>query len=226
MNSTDKRTRDRWIVATVLVAVAVALCYFFIDRPVARWVNDQGAEAMHFWHRITDIGQSHWFLVPAAVLFIIFTFIRPRPLAARKCAFMFLAVAVAGLLNLLLKVIFGRYRPSQLFEQEPRFGFGFFDVGYHVNSFPSGHACTVGAVAAVLWTIAPRLRALWVVLALVLAASRVLTRSHYVGDTIAGAFVGVVVAMWVGTWWKSEIRNSNDESSSNVPDSNDPNSPA
>lgn len=215
----DRGTRDRWIIATVLVTIAVAASYFLVDRPVARYVNAQGAEAMRFWHTITDIGQAHWFLVPAAVLFAIFTFVRRRPQAARQCMFMFLAVAISGIVNLLLKVIFARYRPSQLFEPESRFGFGFFDVGYHVNSFPSGHSCTVGAVAAVLWTIAPRLRALWVLLALVLMASRVLTRSHYVGDIIAGGFVGVAVAIWVRWWMKSDIRDRNDESKSNVPQS-------
>jgi undecaprenyl-diphosphatase len=113
---------------------------------------------------------------------------RPLPVAA-------LATAVAAGLGSgaasLLKEVFDRARPSA----EGHWTALIATPGS--ASFPSGHATTAFAAA---WTIAllrPALRVPALVLAALVAASRVVLGVHYPFDVIAGALTGVAVGTLV-----------------------------
>jgi membrane-associated phospholipid phosphatase len=62
-------------------------------------------------------------------------------------------------------------------------------------SFPSGHAATSGAAACALIVAAPMLAPLWIGMAAVMAASRVYVGVHWPSDVVAGAGLGVLVAV-------------------------------
>jgi undecaprenyl-diphosphatase len=64
----------------------------------------------------------------------------------------------------------------------------------HSSSFPSGHAATSFACALVLAWLVPRLALPCVLLAALIAASRVYLGVHYPLDVIGGAALGAVVA--------------------------------
>jgi undecaprenyl-diphosphatase len=64
----------------------------------------------------------------------------------------------------------------------------------HDHSFPSGHAATSFACAAVLAAAVPRFRWLFYVLAAAIALSRVYVGVHYPLDVVAGAALGLLVA--------------------------------
>jgi undecaprenyl-diphosphatase len=61
-------------------------------------------------------------------------------------------------------------------------------------SFPSGHAATSFAGAALLATFVPRLAVQFFVLATLIAWSRVYIGVHYPSDVLAGALIGLAVA--------------------------------
>ena len=63
------------------------------------------------------------------------------------------------------------------------------------HSFPSGHAATSFACATVLSYYAPRLRLPLVVLAALIALSRVYNAMHYPTDVLAGSLLGVLTAL-------------------------------
>jgi undecaprenyl-diphosphatase len=65
------------------------------------------------------------------------------------------------------------------------------------HSFPSGHAATSFACATVLSFYAPRLRVPLFVLATLIGLSRVYNGLHYPTDVLAGAVLGVLVALLV-----------------------------
>ncbi|HEU5002914.1 MAG TPA: phosphatase PAP2 family protein [Actinomycetota bacterium] len=73
----------------------------------------------------------------------------------------------------------------------------------HDFSFPSDHACVMGAVAAGLWLVDRRLGIAAGVAALAMAVARVYVGVHYPGDVLAGLVVGGAVAAigWIPARW-------------------------
>lgn len=94
-----------------------------------------------------------------------------------------------GVLTWLLKHLAARARPQLLIDHGFN-GFGLPFAGHPFNSFPSSHAFTAFAVAAVATRLQPAWR--WPVLALALAAAacRVLTLEHYPSDVLFSALIG------------------------------------
>jgi undecaprenyl-diphosphatase len=89
-----------------------------------------------------------------------------------------------------LKGVFDRDRPPSRYpEPEPLVSVP------HTHAFPSGHATTGFACAVVLGSLAPRLRAPLLVLAALVAWSRVYVGVHYPLDVVAGAFLGVAIGL-------------------------------
>jgi membrane-associated phospholipid phosphatase len=64
-------------------------------------------------------------------------------------------------------------------------------------SFPSDHACVVGAVAAGLWFVDRRLATLATAAALLMAFARVYAGAHWILDVVAGLALGACVAVMV-----------------------------
>ncbi|WP_432797576.1 phosphatase PAP2 family protein [Poriferisphaera sp. WC338] len=110
--------------------------------------------------------------------------------------FMIGALAWTGIGVNLIKVLFGRFRPTMLLETG-EFGFSWFSVVYNQLSFPSGHAATTGTIACVLWLMKPRLWFVWFALGVIIAFTRIFTHSHFISDVLAGSYVGVILTLWL-----------------------------
>lgn len=112
----------------------------------------------------------------------------------RRSAGPFLFVAATALVtNLVVTAIkhtVGRERPPAVI-LDPR---PLMEVPA-TSSFPSGHAATSFACALVLSRLAPRLTVPLFVLAALIAFSRVYVGVHYPFDVVAGAVVGLAVAI-------------------------------
>ena len=105
------------------------------------------------------------------------------------------AVAAAGLLDQVLKNLLCRARPSAadagvFFREVPCV-----PAPYALASFPSGHATTVFALAAILSLWYPRWTVAWLALAAVVGWSRIALGPHFPSDVVAGAVLGVAVAL-------------------------------
>ena len=108
-----------------------------------------------------------------------------------KLLFIFLSLSAAGLINLLVKWLAGRYRPINYFTQG-LFGFNFFGVGYE-----SGHAVTAFSLAAAVSILFPRAGIAAFIIAISIGMTRIILTSHYMGDVIAGAGIGILSTMLV-----------------------------
>lgn len=107
---------------------------------------------------------------------------------ARVLVTTLVAVALADLLAYALKETIGRDRP-------PLHGVRALVHVPGTGSFPSGHAATAFAGATVLALAVPRLAAPAFVLAAAIAYSRVYDGVHYPADVVAGALLGVLLAL-------------------------------
>ncbi|WP_449246214.1 phosphatase PAP2 family protein [Desulfarculus baarsii] len=107
-----------------------------------------------------------------------------------------LSLAAGGLLVQIVKHLVGRPRPGRNMLAWDLQGLSF-DSDLH--SFPSGHATTTFALAAVLAARFPRWSWAFYLAALFISLGRVVGGSHFVSDVLVGAMLGLVVG-WLLAW--------------------------
>jgi membrane-associated phospholipid phosphatase len=169
----------------------LALTAILIDPHVTRWA----ALVKHPWidaviALLNPIGSGVVLLVACVLL----AGLAHAGGACRLCHAALLgavAFASAGLVEFSVKHLLGRYRPDADMPVLAVLGPSFVP---DVDSFPSGHATSVFAVATVFATFYPRLA--WVLYppAAAIAIGRVYLERHYVSDIVGGAMIGMVVA--------------------------------
>jgi membrane-associated phospholipid phosphatase len=209
---TGGRRRGWLVVGLFIVAFAAALA---VDVPVSTWVHDSGLAAWmksRWWvaERVTlplNIranfslirfpGNFMFTIVACAVMLAV---ARAEGVARgerlwRKAAIVFLAGIFSGI-NSPMKWVVGRIRPFHgvpPFELHPfRYGLLHAEAGF---SFPSGDASLAFAMAMALSITVPRHRWLWWALAVMVGIERVCENAHYPSDVVAGAALGVGVAV-------------------------------
>lgn len=200
------RTRAQpllWSFAYVVLFCLVSMLAF--DRPVAFWLKaNVGGEVEGFFKVITRLGEAELYLVPAGLLWagLMIAGGRAGTHEARQRwrrlsftpAFLFLSIAVSGLISNAIKISLGRYRPRYLFDQG-LYGFSPFNTEWGMNSFPSGHSQAAFAAMVALMVIFPRYDLFWLLIATLVALSRVVTTVHYLSDAVAGSYLAVAVTL-------------------------------
>ena len=177
----------------------VVVCYFFVDRPVARFVHD---------HRFVPAVLLRWpprlaewvgYLVALGISAVAVWWLRrPRErLQTLPLAIAANLTATEGIKNL-LKWAFGRPPPGGYAGSyvspigNGAYGFHPFDFSGSYRSFPSGHAAATLAVISILWFSRPRWRWLYVAMGGLVCVLLVGLNFHFVGDVVAGAMLGSV----------------------------------
>lgn len=112
-----------------------------------------------------------------------------------------LAVALAGIVDQLLKNLLCRARPNAAGAGGFLAMFPCFPAPYALASFPSGHTTTAFALATVLSLWYPRGRWVWGGGAVLVGWSRIILGSHFPSDVLAGAVLGVAVVLGCVRWW-------------------------
>jgi membrane-associated phospholipid phosphatase len=193
----------RTLVVTALCIVAVLLCYFWIDRPVAFFV---------YHHHINRFRIFRWLTYPppevqnwaALVLITLMVrrawgpFLRWQKVLLVAC----LSLIVADDFRISLGDVFGRYWPETWTHDNPSligtgtYGFHPFQRGDDIGSFPSGHATRIFGFATV-WIISmPGSRVVSTVVCAPMLVSLVAMNYHFVSDVIAGSILGGIVGTY------------------------------
>jgi len=139
---------------------------------------------------INPIGSGVTLLIVCVALAVVSRRLR-RPRLHDAACIAALAFASAGLIEFSLKHLVGRPRPDAALASAGLLGPSF---APDIDSFPSGHATSVFAVATIFAAYYPRLRWPLYALAAAIAVGRVYLARHYVSDIIAGGALGVIVA--------------------------------
>ena len=184
-------------IAALSCVVLVSVSAAFVDRPLALLMH-------RLFHR------SHWLLPLAGIGQIPLSLAGPGLIVAALVGWLGwrpgrhgwsliacgVAVVIATSAKDVLKLAFGRSWPETWYFGNPSlvangvYGFSPFHGGEGWASFPSGHTAAIGAVAGVLWWRAPDFRWLWALLVVLTAAGLVADTYHFLGDVIAGAYLG------------------------------------
>ena len=208
-SSSAKRRRAAVVLTALLATLSIPLLMLSVDRPVAL-----AMEALPGWFRnlagdITWLGKSLGWLLLSGAMALFWAWRAGRaesngPLWSRErkraiaAAFLFAAVAVAGIVTNLIKILIGRARPNP-FLQEGIYGFHPWHLDADLRGFPSGHATTVFALAFALTMIRPHWRFPAFAVAMVIAATRVIVNAHFLSDIVGGMVVALLTVVCLGS---------------------------
>jgi membrane-associated phospholipid phosphatase len=175
----------------------VGVCIAYVDRPAAEFFET------HLRHTAAWVWMARALApldltVAIALLFVLGCVIRAGsgcllPLWTRTPLLCCWAAMGATVASFVFKRIFGRGGPDPEFVQYHLYGFRLLHGAPHWHSFPSGTAMISVAIVSVLWILQPRWRAPGILIAALLCVAVVLTNYHWVGDVIAGTFLGAFI---------------------------------
>lgn len=137
-----------------------------------------------FMRGITFLGEAGWFWILLTVIFLLKRKYRSVGIAS--------GIALFGSLilnNLILKNVVGRIRPYEVID-------GLRLIGHQASdaSFPSGHSAASFAAATAFFLMLPkRIGVLFIILAGLIAFSRLYIGIHYPTDVIFGIFDGILL---------------------------------
>jgi membrane-associated phospholipid phosphatase len=188
------RSLQFWMLLLLLAFLPIS--YFFIDKPLA--IAIYHGELTSLWpalNVISLLGKSEIYLFLFLALGLYFRYVQEKPLYERRAWYLLGCVALPFFLGLVLKVVLGRARPELLFSQQI---FGFYGLQWTQAywSCPSGHALTATALLYGLSRLSFRWRYVFLLVALLVMATRLLLLRHYLSDVVFGACLAFVSVAW------------------------------
>ena len=181
-----------WILLTTIVLVFALVP---LDPFLSQKAQGLPASIVAFNQKITDFGRFGWMIylsaAALAVAFVVRRAAKQEPLqrkastASDLAAYFLLTIGTASVLVHTLKIIVGRARP-ELFTELGAYSLTPFANTNLYESFPSGHSTAAGAFFGVFAMLLPKLRPLFLILALMIGVSRVIVGAHYPSDVAAG----------------------------------------
>lgn len=199
MRSTPQHigTPRQWIAVSVLVIAAVTLGYTHLDLPIALYFYAlEGTPALDAASVLTHLGEGVYYIAPSLLLYLFFR--NRNRLYARAALFIFAATVSSGIVVNLLKVIFGRFRPT-LYFKEHLYGFDWFHTAHPMVSFPSGHSATAMGAWVAFALLLPKYRIPLILTGVMLASTRMILTAHYLSDVIAGSAIGIALTL---VWYR------------------------
>jgi membrane-associated phospholipid phosphatase len=198
---------DRRMAAFACLSLALAALAAPYDAAASRWAVASQIPAVRLLAAHTDIGKSTVYLLSALIIALWASFIGWRgkapsgkarlALVYAQALFAFWSIALSGILVNVLKFLFGRARPRHLDTLGAYDFFSRWGVGYDFTSFPSGHATTMGALAAVLLLWFPKMSVITLPFCIALAASRIPAGAHFPSDVIVGFSLGWLFSVYL-----------------------------
>jgi membrane-associated phospholipid phosphatase len=203
------RAYARLAIGAVMAIAVLILIMILADAAAMRAVKQAPSWLVGAFRFATDLGLSGWFLIPLGTMLLALAVVTSPSLSRMsqyviasvsvRLGFLFLAIALPGLVIAVIKRLIGRARP--MVAGEDVFLYKLFVWRPEYASFPSGHATTAFAAAIAFGVLWPRLRLLMWGYAIVIALSRVIVTAHHPSDVVAGAIAGVVGALLVRDWF-------------------------
>lgn len=169
-----------------------------LDGNILLWIQEYIRQDWMegFWKGITMLGDSGWFWIALSLLLMV-------PRQTRWIGITSLAAIVIGALitNVTLKNLVARTRPYEVVE-----GLALLIEKQRDYSFPSGHTCASFAAAGVYWRMLPKKFGIpLVILAAMIAFSRLYVGVHYPTDVLAGLLIGLFAA-WAARHMQKYVR--------------------
>ena len=193
-----------WIVGLILTSAAVWFCYLWLDRPIASWVYGTSGIKRLPAELVGSPFSSTSFISAVAFLVCGLVAISGRRFSKPETAIVMCVISMVStiLVKDQLKFTFGRTWP-ETFLHDGVYGFHYFHSGQSFESFPSGHAAVAAAFLFVPWFLFPSLRAATILCVIAVDVGLVMLNLHFLGDVIAGSFLGFSIALFTICLWRA-----------------------
>jgi len=192
---TNHPNRRCWL--WLLAGVALIVAMFPLDAAVDGALVVPAASS---WHEVawwfSKIGEG-WVVGVAGILLTALFVLLKKPLIAANIFFVAFTSEIAGLVSLILRLLFCRTRPTAHLPQGfyPWWHDGARLIGkYQFSSFPSGHSATAVGLVAALWLVHRGWGAVAMLYAVAVMWSRIALNCHHLSDVVASTVFSIVVA--------------------------------
>ena len=189
--------------AAVVCISILLLAVVMLDPYLTIWQRSLPDSLVGFFRLVTRLGKSDWILTGTGIALLLCVVLDASALQGRRrvrravhaaaAFYVFVAVALSGIIVNPAKRIIGRARPRH-FDETGSLSFDFWTGDSSWASFPSGHATTAMAFGVALALLFPRLRWVFLCLGFWIATSRMFVGAHYPSDVLAGGLLGGVTA--------------------------------
>jgi membrane-associated phospholipid phosphatase len=142
-----------------------------------------------------------WVIVATGIFFAIIFFLANQPRLAANAFFIALSSGFAGMSATILRVLFGRTRPTN--HEVPQGFYGLWHDGHWIigkfqfSSFPSGHSGSAVGLAAAVWLLHRGWGAVASVYALAVMWSRIALQCHHLSDVVAAMVLAIPLAILI-----------------------------
>jgi hypothetical protein len=207
MHDSQTTGTDAWpmqlLVGLAVTIALVLVAFYFFDLPLFRSVSGFGLNRYPIVKWLTRPPEVFVTLAPFVVLAgLLRRWFGPGTRPEKVALTAAVATLFAALASLLLKMAFGRSCPNLVGSPLHVGAYGFYPFRMSPDywALPSGHtACTL-SVTSVLQVAYPSGRLVWWSLAGIVPVALIAVNDHFVGDVIAGAFVGWAIGRTVVKW--------------------------
>ena len=115
-----------------------------------------------------------------------------KDIISEKILYIWSSLFICNLAALILKIILGRARPI-MYILEQNYGFYWLQLDSNFWSMPSGHSTTIFALFLSFWCLYSYYSRIFIVLAVLVAASRIFLMKHYLSDVLFAILIDVVL---------------------------------
>lgn len=204
--------RKNWILLFWLTIFVTAIVVVLIDLPLAKAMQKKDDTVHMVFAAVTDIGKSTiWLLGLAFGTLVSWVLARSSSVIgivrlyrwmAGYLLFSIGAIIISGLFVNIIKVLIGRARPRMYFGEGIT---GIYPPGLNSDfqSFPSGHASTVVALATALALFFPRWKIRIFTIGVILALTRVVVNAHYLSDVIVSSVITLFITSLLAAYCAS-----------------------
>ena len=186
-------------ITAVITAFICLVLFYFLDRPIDIWAHNYLSKTFIF-----KLGTYISFLakgdfVKVAIAFCFLLIIVCDPGIKWRWIRYLLYICITGSIAIIIgdgfKYLLGRYRPIMLFDHN-LYGMHFFSSEWALNSTPSGHTIRAFSILTAASFLYRRFTVVFISIAILIGASRVIVTAHYPSDVLFGAFIGIFTAAW------------------------------
>ena len=210
---------NKLLYGTVVVIVLTALCVVGLDVQVAEFILLRTGRAFLFSHTVASLPD----LLLATVIAVCsaswagyFLLVQKGTSDRSTRLFRVLGTAlpIAFVAKGVLKWIFGRVDTRTWLVHPETYSFHWFHGGVNFQGFPSGHMLVFTPLFLAMWNYSPRLRPVVLAGWLGLAVALLVTEYHFLGDLIAGSYLGYLIYFGVdraSATWSGSLGGSADQ---------------